>query len=188
MGTTLRRPAEIANNGVVELKRWQKHTTDNVDRLNITGRLRLRKSANQTGLASGTNTPVTFDVHDMDDASHLVHNTVENTTKVTCLKAGIVQVRWTLTYSALAVAGTNRVGGWVSKNGVTGSANSRFANIKVQTNGVRDVVTSTDIITVAKNDYLELYASHTNTTATALDLVGNSADECVFSVEYLTIS
>lgn len=186
--TTLRRPAEISNNDVLELRRWQKHTTDNIDRLDITGRLRLRKSANQVGVASGTATAVTFDVHDIDDDGPLVHNTVENTARVTCLKAGIVQVRWTLTYSALAVAGTNRVGGWVSKNGITTAANSRFANIKVQTNGVSDVVTSTDIITVAKNDYLELYASQTNTTATALNLVGNSTNECVLSVEYLVIS
>ena len=150
------------------------------------GTIRLRKSANQTGIASGAITGVTWDIHDLEVVGGLSHSTTTNTTRITCTSSGIVRVSYVLVWSALAYAANNRVGGLVWKNGSGAGAGQRWATTLAQANGVQDCCCATDLVNVTAGDYLEINALQTNTTATAIDLAGNTDNECSATAEYVS--
>lgn len=130
-------------------------------------------------IANATDTAVTWDI-ERRKFGNLTHSNTVNPARVVCEKAGIVLPSFGCYFAASAV-GERFI--WVSKNGVTGFAGSRWGEIRGNASAGDHAIISTQPIEVAAGDYIEARAYQTS--GGALNVLGNAIGESLFSVEYI---
>jgi len=144
----------------------------------------LARSTTQSA-AHNTLTSVQWDVERILPRGELSHSNTVNPNRITCASDGFVRVSWQLAYAPLAAVLTNRFGGLVRRNGASAAVNSRWASTIVQSAGTDDTASSSAIIPVSADDYIELMAFQANTLAAARDIIGGTAQESRIDAEYI---
>jgi hypothetical protein len=132
-------------------------------------RVSVTKSGTQS-IANNTNTAITFDGEDYDSDS--IHSTSSNTSRLTIPTGadGVWRVTYTLYFAAVA-AGTIRAG--IAKNAGTDRYGRTYQTIQSSLDD-GTLIGAADI-KVAAGDYLELYVTHVNGSASARNVGPSSA-------------
>ncbi len=134
--------------------------------------------ANQTGIASGTATPIAWTEQRIAPSGSIAHTL--NATGITFSRSGLIEVNWTVAFVSRAPAAGDAFGGYISDN-----AAARYGEQRVGCQSSTDTISSTSIIETSVAVTLTLNARQANAAAAARDVVGPGSIETVLRARYV---
>lgn len=122
-------------------------------------------------------TAIAFDSERFD--TDTMHSTVSNTSRITIATAGVYLVTGTMEYASSVITGERRI---ILK--VNGTLYIGFGQAPANT-AVGSGLTIATIWKFAANDYVELYAHHTNGSSAAININANAAWSPEFAATWI---
>ncbi len=119
----------------------------------------LRKSGNQTGIASGSTTLITWDVEDVDRDNG--HSNVTNNTRYTAQTAGYYDLSTTITFDS--ISGNQYRLALFRKNGTISLEQGNQGSTGSSSFVAR--ITSATLMFLAVGDYVEVGVNHDNASS-----------------------
>lgn len=147
------------------------------------GRLRLALSANQTGIVSGTGTPIAWTT-ERATATAFTHSTSASQDVITCTQSGVLSILFQVAWvSRTAVAG-DYVSSWVLKNAAASGADTRHGFSRLGQGTTVNATNGAAEFDVTAGDTIQIVAQQGNSLAATMDLQGNGNNETYACVQY----
>ena len=151
-------PATYVNNQLIDADHMNTYVRTNLSSIDSGYGCRVEETTSQS-ITQNSWTALTFTVETFDDDT--MHDNSTNPSRITIKSAG----RYLVTGSAL-YSSNNAAGRRMAAIYVNGSLYSYGSSIVAHSVENTEVVTISDVVVVAANDYVEFYTWHSSSTAT----------------------
>ena len=158
MTSRLAIPATYVNNQLIDADHMNTYVRTNLSSIDSGYGCRVSETTSQS-ITQNTWTALTFTDETFDDDT--MHDNSTNPSRITIKIAGRYLVAGSALYNANNAAG-NRMSAIYVNGSLYSYGSSRIAGSAVDS----DIITISDVIVAAANDYVEFYTQHTSTTAT----------------------